>query len=286
MTPKASKAVMIPLTQIENRFDVRTKLNEDRVLQLVGCYEAGVDLPPVTLVPIGEDKYAYVDGRHRGAARGYLNCTDVASIIIPRPDDPAELFARALQANWGGSQPPTRDDISHTILRMLELKASQTAIREQLFFLPTGSLKAYIAQARGVIMKRRILDAIGDGVKIEEAASRFGIPLDSMKDIIQGKKGKWGKGRSSEVDLSVAMKAYISTSLRSANAGISKKVEGILAKVEAGEMSHKVAADILKAWSEHLRKTSLRVADWHSRLGAIGGATERSADAARDQAAA
>src|ERR1017187_9463366 len=138
------KTVMVPISQIDNRFDVRTKLDDDQVLQLAGCYEAGMDLPPIRITPIGEDRYAYVDGRHRGTARDFCGYKDIEAIIIANPNDPAELYAQALQANWGGSKPPTREDISHTIMRLLELKVTQTEIRERLAFLPAGSLKAYI----------------------------------------------------------------------------------------------------------------------------------------------
>ena len=274
------KTIMVPLAQIENRFDVRTKLDDDRVLQFAGCFEAGMELPPVKLVRMGDDKYSYVDGRHRGAARAFCNYTNVAAVIIDNPNDPAELFAQALEANWGGAKPPTRDDITHTITRMLEIGATQTAIRERLSFLPAGSLKAYISSARGAIMKRKLtkaLDAVGEGLTVEGAARKFDFPVEALKDVIQGKKGKWGRSRTNEIETATAFKAYISGQLRSANSGISKKMEFMLTKVDAGEMSYKVAYDVLKAWSEHLRKTGIRVSDWRARLNAIAGETDRAA---------
>lgn len=273
-----AKNVMIPLSQIVNRFDVRKALDEDRVLQLVGFYESGRELPPVELVQLGEDSYAYIDGRHRGAARAFCNMTDVPAIIAGNPDDPAELYARALEANWGGAKTPTRDDIIHTITRLLEIGASQTSIRERLNFLPPGSLKAYISSARSTMMKRKIskaLDAIGEGEKIDEAAKKFLIPLDSLKDVVAGKKGRWGQGRSGEKEFAINLKNYISRELRSTNTGISQKMGFMLEKVEAGEMSYKEAYDVLKAWSDHLRKTGLRVADWRARLNAISGEQDK-----------
>ncbi len=274
------KTIMVLLSQIENKFDVRTKLDDDRVLQFAGAYEDGKELPPVKIVKIADDKYAYVDGRHRGAAREFCNYKDVAAIIVDNPNDPAELFAQALEANWGGAKPPTREDITHTIMRLLELKATQTAIRERLSFLPAGSLRAYIATARGSIMKRKIgkaLDAISEGATIDVAAVKYAIPIDSLKDVVAGKKGKWGKGRSNEVEFATALKAYISTELRSVNSGIAKKMEFMLSKVDDGEMSYKEAYGVLRAWSEHLRKTGIRVADWRARLNAIAGETDKAA---------
>jgi hypothetical protein len=119
------------------------------------------------------------------------------------------------------------------------------------------------------------MDAIGEGETIAVAAKQFSIPLDSLKDIVSGKKGKWGTARTDEVETAVALKSYISNQLRSANSGISKKMDFMLNKVDAGEMSYKVAYDVVRAWSEHLRKTGIRVADWRARLNAIAGETDK-----------
>lgn len=278
MTRK-SNPIMIPLVNIENRFDVRTKLDDDRMVQLAGCYESGVALPPVQVIELAEGKYAYVDGRHRGAAREYCGYTDIAAIVTDNPNDPAELFARALQANYGGAKPPTRDDISHTIIRMLELGASQTAIRERLEFIPSGSLKAYIASGRSTIMKRRIskaLDAIGDGDTIETASKKTGVPIDSLKDVVSGKKGKWGTGRTNEKEFCTSLKAHISSSLKATNTSISKKIEFMLTKVSDGEISYKEAYGVIRSWSEHLRKTGIRITDWRARLNAASGEIDKS----------
>jgi hypothetical protein len=188
------------------------------------------------------------------------------------------LFALALEANYGGAKPPTRDDIVHTVTRMLEMGATQTAIKDRLNFLPIGSLKAYIATSRSTIMKRKIskaMDAIGEGETIDSAATKFKIPIDSLKDVVKGKKGKWGKGRASEIEDGIALKSYISRELKSANTGISKKMEHMLERVDSGEISYKVAYDVLRAWSEHLRKSAIRVTDWKARLNAIAGETDK-----------
>ena len=276
--------VMIPLAQISNKFDVRVKLDEDRVLQFMGMYDDGQDVPPVVLVKLGEDSYAYVDGRHRGAARSYLNLTDVPAVIRSEAmsDSPVELLAEALEANYGGAKPPTREDIIHTVTRMLEAGASQTAIRDRLQFLPSGSLRAFIATARSNIMRKKVakaLDEMSEGsATLEDAAKRYGIKPETLKDVVAGKKRKWNKGRSDEADFCIAMKNYISTELRSANSGISKKVELLLKKVDDGEVSYKFAEEVIRAWRDHLRKTGVRVSDWQARLNAIAGETDKAAE--------
>ena len=46
-------------------------------------------------------------------------------------------------------------------------------------------------------------------------------------------------------------------------------MSSLLKKVDDGEVSVKIAAGILKNWSEHLRKTQIRIDDWKARLDGI-----------------
>lgn len=268
-------AILIPLAQIKNKFDVRLALNQDRVVQFAGMYEAGMDLPAIEVVQLDEDEYAFVDGRHRAEARRYLNMKNVMAIVRngDLKSNPAALYALALQANWGGSQPPTRSDIQHTVLRMLESGVSRKDIESVLAFIPRGSLRAYTAHALNRMNRRRVgeaLDAIAEGATIEEAAKKASVKTDVLKDVVAGKKGKWGKNRSEEGQLLVELKVYISQQLFSANAGISKKLTELILKVADGEISSIGASTVIKAWKDHLRKTGLRIADWEARLAAVG----------------
>jgi hypothetical protein len=128
-------------------------------------------------------------------------------------------------------------------------------------------------------MKRRIsraLDAISEGDTIEAASKKSGVPLDSLKDVMSGKKGKWGSGRSNEKDFCNSIKAHISSSLKATNTSISKKIEYMLTKVQDGEISYKEAYGVIRAWAEHLRKTGIRIADWRARLNAASGEIDKS----------
>lgn len=202
---------MIPLSAILNKFDVRIALDNDRVVQFAGLYQGGVNLPPVRIVRLDEDTYAYIDGRTRGAARAYLNLKDIPAVICNGSlrDDPVELFAEALESNWGGAKPPSQADVIHCVLRMLELGASQSAIRERLNFIPSGAASAYISSARSVLQKRRLtkaLDAVAEGMTVESASQMFKCKLDRLKNAISGKKGTFGEHRSSEQQVAVEIK--------------------------------------------------------------------------------
>jgi len=282
--PTREKVELIKLASIHNKFDVRKELDQDRVLQFASMYQSGeVNLPPVEVVRISPDgetmdadaiEYAYIDGRHRGAARAYLNLTDVPAVVRNGSlrDDPAALYARALEANWGGAKPPTRADITHTIQRMLENGVPRTEVSAILTFLPKGALRGYLADALSLISKRRIakaLDDIQDGLGLETAARRNNVKPETLRDILAGKKGKWGKSRSDEVQYITEMKQYVSRTAFAANTGISKKVLFMLQRVEDGEISGAAARKVVDYWKDHVAKTSLRIADWQARLESI-----------------
>jgi hypothetical protein len=284
------ETVTLSLSSIINKFDVRVALDQDRVLQFAGMYEAGVYLPPVRVVAIPTNpnkpqEYAFVDGRHRAEARKYLNLTDIDAVIVSE-DSPVELFALALEANWGGAKPPTQADIVHTIVRMLESGGSFTTISSRLEFLPKGARRAYLADAQAIISKRRIgqaLDAIAGGARISEAADKFKLKDKFLKDVLEGKKGTWGKSRTQEVELATELKSYISSVLLKANSGIGTKMRHLLERVDAGEVSAQMAHSIIKAWRDHLRKTSLGIDDWDARLQAITNEQKRALDAPKQQ---
>jgi hypothetical protein len=272
-----AKPILVPLAQISNKFDVRTSLDQDRVIYLAELYEGGVDVAPVKLLKLDNTdpvEYAYVDGRHRGAARDFLGMTDIPAIFVDSAlnNQPSELYALALEANYGGAKPPTRDDIVHTIQRMLEAGVARTTVAERLSFIPKGALRAFLSHAQSTISKRRMvnaLDMVAKGKAIEEAAKESLVRPDALKEAINGKKGKWGKNRSEEIAYSVEVKGHISRVLRSANTSISIKMSEVAKRLNEGDMSPETARDIVRAWLDHLRKTTSRVRDWSDRIDSL-----------------
>lgn len=280
-TAPAPRVENISLSRIKNKFDVRVLLDEDRVLQFAGLYQGGVKLPPVKLVKIDEDEYAYIDGRTRGAARAYLNLPDVPAVVLNGSlrDNPVELFAEALESNWGGAKPPSREDIVHVIQRLLELNVPQKAIRERLHFIPAGAATAYLAQARSTLAKRRLtkaLDSISnDGLSLDTAARQYKVKPERLKEVLTGKKGKFGAARTDEQQIINDLKVYISKQLFAAQSGIGKKLVGLFTSLDEGRVSAKSVAVVLKAYQEHNRKIGIRITDWQARLDGIVGERDR-----------
>ncbi len=271
---RASVVETIPIANISNKFDVREALDDDRVLYLAELYENGVEIDPIKVIKIGQNKvdddiYAFVDGRHRAAARALLNLPQIDAYVVENDDaDMVDLYAESLRANYGGAKPPTREDIRHTIQRMLETGAKSNRIREALDFIPLSFLRKYISDAQSRIHKHRLsqaLVAIANGAKLAEAAEQYGVDLETLKAAVTGQRKKAGRAGSAALEF----KSYVTKALRTANFGIAGKIKFLLQQIEEGEVPVKVGEEVIEAWEAHLDSSKHRIRDWRERLLAV-----------------
>lgn len=263
-----SKPVNIPIEKIQNRFDVRKALDDDTVLHLAELYQAKVQLPPVSLVDMGDGTYSFIDGRHRAAAKALLGDDSIPAIVQPMNGSKGtmELYAQALRANYGGSKPPTREDIQHTVHRMVEQGAGLTAISRLIDFIPNSMLHNMVAAAKGHINRdkmRKAIQYVAEGSNPAEAAKKFGVEPKAVSDAIAGRKRKWSTG---EGTILAENKNHITRVLKAANLSIGKHMQDLLNQVEAGEVSPETVAKILNAWETHNKGTAHRIRDWRERL--------------------
>lgn len=263
-----SKSLSIPIASIENRFDVRTHLDEDTILNLADLYKSGTRLPPIEVVQFEDGTYAYVDGRHRAAARASLGWTDVPAIVNPsNGKDTVPLFAKALQANYGGSKPPTRQDIYHTVQRMVEAGAGKSEIAKALFFMPRTMVDRVVTGALSNAKATKVakaLERVTKGDSIEVAAKAAGVEASAVSEAITGKKRRFAGG--GEASILAEHKSHITRCLRAANSSISQRFLELLKQIEAGEVDPKVGMQILEAWETNVKGTLHRIKDWKERL--------------------
>jgi hypothetical protein len=260
--------VKIPLEKTINKFDVRVELDDDRVVQFIGMYEAHLDVPPIQVVELADGNYAYVDGRTRGAAQTAMGRKEADAIIMVNLST-GQLYGYALRANWGGAKPPTRSDLTHTIARMLEAGETPTSIRRELPFLPRGSINAYIATAQGMLTKRRIavaLDSVAQGeITLAEAAKTSMVDITTLRVALKG-KNKGFRSRTEQQERAHNLQLHILHSLQKANMSIGAQVSDLLQEVEHGDMSPALAEQVIQAWFRHLKKATLKASDWGQRL--------------------
>lgn len=262
-----AKVISIEISEIRNKFDVRKTLDDDNILRLAELYQNNIEVDPIR-VAIIEGEYCFVDGRHRAAARALLELKTIDAIVVHESNE-LQLYSEALRSNYGGSKPPTREDIEHTIRKMMEAGAKESHLKARLDFIPYSILRIYISVVQTTLRKRKIkaaIEAVADGMILAEAATKYGVKLDSLKDAISGRKRKWGTGESA---LLTEYTLYINRVLKTANSGISKKIQLLLVKLEDHEVKPETATRIIEHWGAKLNGTIHRIKDWKERLKAI-----------------
>src|SRR3989344_7285276 len=71
--------VLLPVSDLKMKFDVRKSLNEDRVLLFMEMYESGNSVPPIEVIRGTMDIH---DGRHRKAALDHLGRKHAECILV------------------------------------------------------------------------------------------------------------------------------------------------------------------------------------------------------------
>jgi hypothetical protein len=261
-----SKPTLIPIDKIQNRFDVRQALDDDLVIHLAEMYQAGEPIPPITVVPLDDGNYAFIDGRHRAEARVLLGLKDVPAIV--RHEDVQKnllpLYAEALKSNWGGSKPPTREDISHTITRMIQNGAKEPLVTKLLPFIPASVIRRYYKNTLGNITRKRVQQAlvlVAKGQTVAEAARLINVDVRAVAEAVEGRKKKFGHG-----GVLAANKGAISQSLRATSLTIGKRLQILLQQVESGEVGTDVFEQVLDTWERSVNSSVHRIRDWRERL--------------------
>jgi hypothetical protein len=183
-----AKPVDILLTDLKVDFFVRKKLNDDRVLQLAMLYEANEPLPPLEV----NWENQVIDGRHRKAAlemlgRKTASCHSVGQKTL------GDSLVLALKANVGGALPPTKDDIVHTMIQLLNQGWPQRKILAAIPF-PLEVSKRYIKDAWGIVLNAKLSSAMKaiseDGLTVKVAAEKFGVPVEKLQEHLNPNRKK------------------------------------------------------------------------------------------------
>jgi hypothetical protein len=266
------QVLTIHIDNIKNKFDVRQALDEDRIVYLAEVYQSGVYVEPIKVIKDGPDTtpgeqlYAFVDGRHRAAARNLLDLPTIEAILVTNIDDDlVSLYAESLKSNYGGAKPPTREDIRHTVTRMLEAGAKHSRIMSALSFIPPSMMRQYLTDAMAKLARHRVFKAlewVANGGSLKEAAEKYQVDVEVLKNEITGSKKK----KKAAGTIVGEYKAYLTITLRKANQGIAGKIQSLLAKIEDGEVTVDVGIDIINQWRTHVVKSEHRIKDWEQRL--------------------
>jgi hypothetical protein len=180
----------VALSSVQLTFFVRKKLDEDRVVQLALLMSNGVVMPPIRLT----EDLVLIDGRHRYEAALLAEHKTIAAVIEPAQDKTA-LIVEAFCANVGGSLPPTRADIMHTIQLLLNNGLAHGKVVDALPF-PKVVARRYVADAMSKIYDARVNAALASmrerGLSLEEAAKQYRVKQELLEEKMRNVKRRIG----------------------------------------------------------------------------------------------
>jgi transposase len=259
-------ARMYKISELKMNLYVRKALDQDHVLYLAELMEGGVDLGPIKVNPDG----IVVDGRHRIEATTLHNKDEIRGEPVNIRGE-ANLIAAAFKANVGGSLPPSREDIEHTIASLIERQESEKNIISLLAMSPSMARK-YIVEIRSKLKRaklQRAADAVTEGtLTVVKAAEQFGVDLDTLREMLSGDRKKNKKGLPE-------LKRQLSTQYKSVSLKNAASLKKILEKYEDGDVTAKQVQDLF-IHIDHLQKKSrVSVEGWQQRFAALLATAEK-----------
>lgn len=241
-------------------FYVRRSLNEDRVLELALLIEEGVELPAILI----DENRSVIDGRHRleafrMAGKTHISCETVKDL------SQGEQILRALTENMGGSLPPSRGDVRLAIQNMITAGMKERAIVAGLP-LPPSIVRKYLREATSNMSKAKFSAAIesvvDSGMQIKDAAEKYGIDLEDLRDKIRGKK-------KTIVEKSFGMpkvRAELSGRYRSSSQKNASMFTKLLDCYIDGDVSYKVTSEACDLAEKMILSQAQNVTGWRQRF--------------------
>lgn len=267
---RTKRSEVISLADLKPNLFVRQELDSEHVLFLAQLIEEKVVLPPIEIT----EDMILVDGRHRKGAYEMNDITKVEAKILVF-DDEQELIGYAYKANCGGSKPPTPADTEHTIRLLLEKKLSAKRISE-LIGLPGRLTRKYVENVQSQMNRQKLQQARAavaeDGLKVTEAAEKYGADVEKLKELLSGQKSKKRKDEIADICRELS-KSYKSNGLKSANA-----LRHLMEAYKEGDVTDKHVLQVFEHIKNHQERSRRSLKEWLDRFEALiaAGKEERS----------
>jgi len=240
-------------------FFVRKELNADWALQLGDLVEHGVEMDPIYITR--ENKV--IDGRHRMEAHELAKKPEIKCKIVEADND-IELVVFALKQNLGGSLPPSKGDIEHTIQDLLNRGVPKKQLAETLSMLPGKLVRKYLndveSQMQRAKLQKAALAISNGGLTVPKAAIQYDVPEDQLKTLLTTRvKGKTKRGIEE-------IQRQLSLSYKSLGQRNSATVRRLLDAYQDGDVSHKQAMKIFTHLDHLIKVSSRKATEWHKRF--------------------
>lgn len=180
------------------------------------------------------------------------------------------MIVAALEANVGGSLPPSPEDITHTMQLLLAAGVARKEIirkvAEKTGF-PALLVAKHVQNVQRVIAKAQLRKAVQavakGGMTVNEAAAEFGVSIEMLqKELVKGNKVGANEGAT---DISQA-KAWTNKKVGSLNHSISRLYAKLSRDLGDGLITLKQAEDVLDYMGKMVTRVQSVHEDWKKRI--------------------
>ena len=257
------------LNELKETFFVRVGLNPSRVQHFAELLISGVELPPLL---VAKDTNDVVDGRHRKTAHEEVGDT-IVSCEIQKFESRAEMILEALRRNVGGSLPPERADINHTMEILLADGVSRKEIiarMSDLVGFPPKLIRLHLDEVQSSIgaarLSRAVKAVMNEGKTVPEAAAEFGVKLETLQKQIEPKADK----RATNIS---HLKSWFGGRFGSLNMSNAQNLSNLLKDLKDGVVSEVDAKGVLEHVGKLIARQAKTYDDWNKRFNAQFGVT-------------
>ncbi len=249
--------IEVEISKLKDSFDIRSLLNQEHILFLWGLIDAGVELPPIKITK----DFSIIDGRHRRDAYEHANIPIIKAEIVDT-DSTIEIVKQALEANWGGALPLTKNDLYRTMTILINRKYSKDRIfNEFKSILPMALIRSSHHNAVWQINNKKVNEAIDlirtSNLTVKKAAEIIGISEKSVKDKLDRRKiGDNGNPH---------LKGTLSKMFTHFDKSLGKVVSKIFQDFEDSEQTKLETETILKFLAKLIINQNRMYADWQKR---------------------
>lgn len=255
-----SKIIVVKLSDLKKDFYIREKLVEEHWFLMAELMDAGVKFPPIEIT---EDRNVE-EGRHRIRAAEYLGRETIEAVIVPDKGE-LESVSHSLEVNYGGSLPPTTEDLIHTFTYLIQKSIPREKIIQQFSkFIPKSVVGTYFQKASSNVTNKRVYEAINlikeNGLDIHEAAKKVGLKsIAQIKNEIDRRLG--------DIKPKIPnFKAIFASKFANFNTSNGHLISQLRIAYKNAEISAETVADTLKTLGDLISNTNKVYQDWQARF--------------------
>lgn len=256
----SDRSVSRIIKDLSAEFYVRKQLDTEWAIQLGELIESGVELDPIFITRDGK----VIDGRHRIEAHELAGKTEIRCKIVDADND-IELVVFAMKCNMGGSLPPNKADIEHTICELLNRGVPKKKIEEVFDILPGRLVRKYLGEVESRLLRAKLAKAatavVEGGLTLAKSAEQYQVKEGDLRAML-GSKAKRKKNGVGE------LRRELTSRFRSSGAKTAFALRKMIELYQDGDVSHRQVLDLFDHLDSLTRQEARAIAGWRKRFDA------------------